>query len=64
MKFCNSPNKRFSTFAKATVDREKGRCGSAVAGGYGGTSWGRGKELIQQKFFPSSPSPIINLYRK
>ena len=54
----------FSTFAKASADRGKGGWGSAVAAGYGGTSWGSGKEPIQQKVFPFSPSPPINLYRE
>ena len=49
-------NKSFSTFAKATVDKGKRRWGSAVAQGYGGTSWGRGKEPFLQKFFSSSQS--------
>jgi hypothetical protein len=37
-------------------DKGKRRWGSAVAGGYGGTSWGRGKEPFLEKVFPSSPS--------
>ena len=42
----------------------KKRWGSAVVQGYGWTSWGSGKEAIRQKFFPSSPSPTINLHRE
>jgi hypothetical protein len=57
-----SANKRFSTFAKASADRGKKGWGSAVAVGYGGTSWSREKEPFLKKVF-SLPQVHYPLYQ-
>ena len=57
-------NKRFFTFAKALADRGKKGWGSAVAVGYGGTSWFREKEPFLKKVFFPSPSPPFIFLKK
>ena len=54
--------KRFSSFAKATEAKEKKGWGSAVAAGYGGTSWSREKEPFLKRFF-SLPQVHHPLYQ-